>query len=69
VRSAKGILFGTDRRPGEGFGAGLWATWALSGFVAAIGGVAKGIWWAALFLIPAALMLFIALQRARERDT
>jgi membrane protein implicated in regulation of membrane protease activity len=68
MRSAKAILFGTDRRAGEGFSAGLWATWAFGTAFAAIGGMAKGIWWAAAFLIPAAVMLVVAVRRARERN-
>ncbi|HYZ78194.1 MAG TPA: hypothetical protein VE596_12555 [Gaiellaceae bacterium] len=68
MRSAKAILFGTDRRPGEGIGAGLWATWAFIAAFAAIGGLVDGIWWAALFLIPAAVIVVVAVRRARERN-
>ena len=69
MRSVRAILLGSDRRPGEGLGAGLWGTWALACGVAAIGGLAKGIWWAALFFVPAGLMLLVAVRRVRERDT
>ena len=68
MRSLKAILLGTDRRPGEGFGA---TSWGASAFICAfggIGGLVKGIWWAAVFLIPAALMLVTAVRRARERN-
>jgi membrane protein implicated in regulation of membrane protease activity len=68
MRSAKAILFGTDRRPGEGISPGLWATWAFIAAFAAIGGLVKGIWWAALFLIPAVFNLVLAVRRARERN-
>jgi hypothetical protein len=66
MRSAKAILFGTDRRPGEGMTAGWWGVTALSGLVAAIGGIVEGIWWAALFFVPAIPALVVAVQRARE---
>jgi hypothetical protein len=68
VRSARAILFGGDRRPGEGFGAALWGAWAFIAAFAGIGGLVKGIWWAAAFLIPAAVMLVVALRRMRERN-
>jgi hypothetical protein len=68
VRSMKAIVFGTDRRPGEGMSAGLWATWALATAIAAIGGLITGTWWAALFVIPSALMFAVGIRRARERS-
>jgi hypothetical protein len=68
VLSTKAILFGTERRPGEGISAGLWATWALASAIAAVGGLITGTWWAALFVIPSALMFAVAIRRARERS-
>jgi hypothetical protein len=66
MRSAKAILFGTDRRPGEGITAGWWGTSAFICAFAAIGGLVKGIWWAAIFLVPAIFALKVAVNRARE---
>jgi hypothetical protein len=48
--------------------AGWWGVTALSGFVAAIGGLVEGIWWAALFFVPAIPALLVAVQRTRERN-
>ena len=66
MRSAKAILFGTDRRPGEGLDA-TW--WGVTAFICAFGGIAglvEGIWWAAVSLIPAAVAVVYAVRRARE---
>ena len=68
VRSLKAILLGTDRRPGEGMSAGWWGVSGLSCAVAGIGGLVKGIWWAAVFLVPAVFGFVIAVRRAREGD-
>jgi hypothetical protein len=66
VRSLKAILLGSDRRPGEGMTAGWWGTSAFICAFAGVGGLAKGIWWSALFLLPAAFGAFMAWRRGRE---
>ena len=66
MRPLKAILLGTDRGPGEGMSAAWWGVSGLSCAVAGIGGLVKGIWWAALFLVPAVFGFVIAVRRARE---
>jgi hypothetical protein len=62
----RGRLLGTNRRRGEGLDATWWAITSLGCFVAGIGGLVKGIWWAALFLVPALVTGVVAVRRARE---
>ena len=60
------FLLGRNRRRGEGLDATWWAVTSLCCFVAGIGGLVKGIWWAAVFFIPAVPTAVVAVRRARE---
>lgn len=55
---------GEDRdRPREGLSASWWVGVGAAGMVAAVGGLIKGLWYAAIFLVPSAW----AFSRARRR--
>ena len=56
---------GNGRR-GQGLSATWWGGAALICSVAAIGGLVKGIWWAALFFVPAVFGAVRARRSARE---
>jgi membrane protein implicated in regulation of membrane protease activity len=56
---------GGNSRGGPGLSATWWGGAALICSVAAIGGLVKGIWWAAIFFVPAVFGAVMALRSGR----
>jgi hypothetical protein len=59
---------GGNSRRGQGLSATWWGGAALICSVAAIGGLVKGIWWAAIFFVPAVFGAVRALWSVRARN-